>query len=137
PKRSTDASSTSAAPPSGSATSPTTSPDPYSRPAASDPYYTVNCEEPLNHWVGSVDVNDMLSHAAHCRCALCRGHYDVLATPEARDVRACDFVTTTSGASVQRAAERRQPPPSVSYRWALSIFARVAAGPVRWAFLML
>src|SRR5690606_13376805 len=45
PKRSTDASSTSAAPPSGSATSPTTSPDPYSRPAASDPYYTVNCEE--------------------------------------------------------------------------------------------
>src|SRR5690606_3933194 len=57
PKRSTDASSTSAAPPSGSATSPTTSPDPYSRPAASDPYYTVNCEEP----------EDIDAHALHRR----------------------------------------------------------------------
>jgi hypothetical protein len=37
PKRSTAASNTSAAPPSDSATSPTTSPDPYSNPAHSDP----------------------------------------------------------------------------------------------------
>ena len=46
PRRSTADSNTSAAPPSGSATSPTTSPDPYSRPAASDPDYTLDCEEP-------------------------------------------------------------------------------------------
>jgi Transposase len=36
----------SAAPPSGSATSPTTSPDRYSRPAASGRCYTLDCEEP-------------------------------------------------------------------------------------------
>jgi hypothetical protein len=34
-------------PPSGSATSPTTSPDHSSRPAASDPNYTVDCDEPV------------------------------------------------------------------------------------------
>lgn len=39
-------SSTSEAPPSASATWPTTSPDPSSNPAASDPNYTLNCEEP-------------------------------------------------------------------------------------------
>ncbi|MEL7668753.1 MAG: hypothetical protein AAGU73_11235, partial [Actinomycetota bacterium] len=39
-------SNTSAAPPSASATSPTTSPDLYSRPADSDPDYTLNCDEP-------------------------------------------------------------------------------------------
>ena len=39
-------SSTSAAPPSASATSPTTSPDQSWRPAASDPDYTPDCEEP-------------------------------------------------------------------------------------------
>jgi Transposase len=32
---------------SGSATSPTTSPDHYSRPADSDPNYTLDCEEPI------------------------------------------------------------------------------------------
>ena len=46
PRRSTAGSNTSAAPRSGSATSPTTSPDHYSRPAASDPDYTPVCEEP-------------------------------------------------------------------------------------------
>src|SRR5690606_29070900 len=35
---------------SASATSPTTSPDPCSRPAASDPDYTLDCEEPPNQW---------------------------------------------------------------------------------------
>src|SRR5690606_17603061 len=44
---STAASSTCAAPPSDSATSPTTSPDHCSRPAASGTDYTLNCEEPL------------------------------------------------------------------------------------------
>jgi hypothetical protein len=38
--------STSAARPSGSGTSPTTSPDRCSKPAGSDPNYTVDCEEP-------------------------------------------------------------------------------------------
>jgi hypothetical protein len=45
-RRSTAASSTSAAPLSGSATSPTTSPDHYSKAEGSDPDYTLNCEEP-------------------------------------------------------------------------------------------
>jgi hypothetical protein len=44
-KRSTAAWSTCAAPASASATSPTTSPDPYSRQADSDPEYTRHCEE--------------------------------------------------------------------------------------------
>src|SRR5665647_2989204 len=44
---STAASNTCAAPPSGSATSPTTSPDHSWRPAASDPNYTLDCEEPV------------------------------------------------------------------------------------------
>ena len=48
PRRSTDDSNTSAAPPSGSATSPTTSPDAYSKPADSDPDYTLDSEEPVN-----------------------------------------------------------------------------------------
>src|SRR5665648_95780 len=39
-------SSTCAAPPSASATSPTTSPAACSRPAASDPNYTLDCDEP-------------------------------------------------------------------------------------------
>src|SRR5665647_1031154 len=43
---STAASSTYAAPPSASATSPTTSPDHSWRPADSDPNYTLDCEEP-------------------------------------------------------------------------------------------
>ena len=48
PKPSTVASSTYAAPPSGSATSPTTSPDASSNPAASDPNsYTLDWDEPL------------------------------------------------------------------------------------------
>ena len=42
-----DAWNTSEAPPSGSATSPTTSPDAYSKPADSDPDYTLDSEEPL------------------------------------------------------------------------------------------
>jgi len=42
PKRSTAAWSTCAAPPSASATSPTTSHDPYSRQADSDPDYTLH-----------------------------------------------------------------------------------------------
>ena len=46
PRRSTAASSTCAAPPSDSATSPTTSLDPYSKPAASDSNYTLDCEGP-------------------------------------------------------------------------------------------
>src|SRR5215218_8288441 len=46
PRQSTVVSSTSAARPSGSATSPTTSPDPCSRPAASDLDYTVVWDEP-------------------------------------------------------------------------------------------
>ena len=41
-----------AAPPSASATSPTTSPDPYSRLADSDPDYTLHCEEALFLGVG-------------------------------------------------------------------------------------
>src|SRR5659263_65241 len=48
PRRSVAASSTYAAPPSGSATSPTTSPAASSRPAASDPNYTLDCDEPAN-----------------------------------------------------------------------------------------
>jgi hypothetical protein len=43
---STAGSSTCVAPHSGSATSPTTSPDRYSRPAGSDPNYTLDREEP-------------------------------------------------------------------------------------------
>jgi len=46
PRRSTAGSNTSAAAPSGSATSPTTSPDPSLRPAGSDHSYTLHCEEP-------------------------------------------------------------------------------------------
>ena len=46
PRRSTADSNTSAAPPSASATSPTTSPAACSRPAASDPDYTLDCDEP-------------------------------------------------------------------------------------------
>src|ERR1022692_3714671 len=46
-ERSTADSNTSAAPPSGSATSPTTSPDHSWRPADSDPGYTLDHEEPL------------------------------------------------------------------------------------------
>src|SRR5262249_39827131 len=46
PRRSTAGSNTCGAPPSDSATSPTTSPDPCSRPAASDPDYTLDREEP-------------------------------------------------------------------------------------------
>ncbi len=42
------ASNTYAAPPWASATSPTTSPDHYSRPAGSDQIYTLDCEEPLS-----------------------------------------------------------------------------------------
>jgi len=41
-------SNTSAAPPSASATWPTMSPDHSSRPADSDPNYTVDCDEPVN-----------------------------------------------------------------------------------------
>jgi hypothetical protein len=52
-RRSTAASNTSAAPPSGSATSPTTSPDHSWRPADSDPDYTLHCEEP--DWPGIPD----------------------------------------------------------------------------------
>lgn len=47
PRRSTDYSSTSAAPPSASATSPTTPPDHSWRPAATDPGYTLKREESL------------------------------------------------------------------------------------------
>jgi len=47
PRPSTAASSTSAAPHSGSATSPTTSPDHCWKAAASDPNYTLDYEEPL------------------------------------------------------------------------------------------
>jgi len=46
PRPSTAAASISAAPPSASATSPTTSPDHCSTPAASDPDYTLFCDEP-------------------------------------------------------------------------------------------
>jgi FAD binding domain len=45
---STAGSNTSAAPPSGSATSPTTPPDHSWKPADSDPDYTLDCEEPRN-----------------------------------------------------------------------------------------
>ena len=48
PKPSTDASNTSEVPRSASATSPTTSPEHCSRAAASDPDYTLHCEEPSN-----------------------------------------------------------------------------------------
>ncbi|EDN79613.1 hypothetical protein ACTODO_00038 [Schaalia dentiphila ATCC 17982] len=48
PKPSTDASNTYAAPPSGSVTSPTTSPEHSSKPEDSDPNYTPNYEEPLS-----------------------------------------------------------------------------------------
>ena len=44
------ASNTSAAQPSDSATSPTTSPDHYSRLADSDHDYTLDCEEPQDRW---------------------------------------------------------------------------------------
>jgi len=47
-RRSTAAWNTYAAPLSGAATSQTTSPDPYSRPAASEPDYTLDHEEPAN-----------------------------------------------------------------------------------------
>ncbi len=43
-------SSTCAAPPSASATWPTTSPDPYSRPAASDATYTLTRRFTLEEW---------------------------------------------------------------------------------------
>src|SRR3954453_2596586 len=47
-RRSTAGSNTSEAQPSASATSPTTSPDAYSKPADSDPDYTLDSEEPRN-----------------------------------------------------------------------------------------
>lgn len=47
-RRLADASNTYAAPPSGSATSPTTSPAACTRPAASGPDYTPNCDEPVS-----------------------------------------------------------------------------------------
>jgi hypothetical protein len=47
PRPSTAAWNTSAAPPSASATSPTTSPEACSRPAASDPDYTLHWDEPV------------------------------------------------------------------------------------------
>lgn len=48
PKRSTGASSTSAAPPWASGTSPTTSPGACLKPVDSDPTYTLKCDEPSN-----------------------------------------------------------------------------------------
>ncbi len=47
PKRSTASSNASEEQPEDSAASPTTSPDPYSTPAGSDPSSTHSCEEPL------------------------------------------------------------------------------------------
>ena len=47
PKRSTAGSNTYVAPPSVSATSPTTSHDHYSKPADSGPSYTLDCDEPV------------------------------------------------------------------------------------------
>jgi hypothetical protein len=49
----TAGSNTSEDPPSDSATSPTTSPDPYSRPVASDPDYIPDCEEPVMLGMGA------------------------------------------------------------------------------------
>src|SRR5690625_1856209 len=49
PRRSMDDWNTCAARPSGSATSPTTSHDRSSRPADSDPTYTLDPDEPENH----------------------------------------------------------------------------------------
>lgn len=48
PRPPTAGSNTCGAPPSSFATSPTTSPDACSRPEASDPCYTVDCDEPGN-----------------------------------------------------------------------------------------
>jgi hypothetical protein len=46
-RQSTVASKTSAAPPSTTATSPTTSQDVYPRPVAPNPTYTIDCDEPV------------------------------------------------------------------------------------------
>ena len=60
PKRSTAASNTYAAPPSASATCTTTSPDHCSTPAASDPEYTLFCDEPV---IGAVfAITGFLGH---------------------------------------------------------------------------
>src|SRR5215207_3462659 len=62
PRPSTAGSSTSGDQRSDSAISPTTSPDPYSRPAASDRGYTLDREEP--HYDGDDDHGDT-EHPAH------------------------------------------------------------------------
>src|SRR5215204_2991750 len=59
PRPSTAGSSTSGDQRSDSAISPTTSPDPYSRPAASDRGYTLDREEPVSV-VGDVHVLEMM-----------------------------------------------------------------------------
>ena len=83
-RRSTAASSTCAAPPSGSATSPTTSPDHSSNPAASDPNYTLDCEEPdtgIEPVTSSVSAIGSMSTrvrtsvgAGHAGCTVVGGH---------------------------------------------------------------
>ena len=64
PKRSTDALNTYAAPHLGSVTSPTTSPAASSKPADSDPNYTLNYEEP-------VIVGGLLNVCYYCKLRLC------------------------------------------------------------------
>src|SRR4029453_9274891 len=58
PKRSTAAWSTCAAPPSASATSPTTSPDPYSRQADSDPDYLPALVKSGSSWGSAKDTTE-------------------------------------------------------------------------------
>lgn len=50
------------APPSGSAASPTTSPDPCWRPADSDHDYTLNCDEPLKFYTPTSVHNGTWPH---------------------------------------------------------------------------
>jgi len=61
PRPSTDASNTSAAQRSGSATSPTTSPAACSNPAASNPTYPLKCDEPSNSEAYDVGIRPILS----------------------------------------------------------------------------
>ncbi|MFT9773352.1 hypothetical protein ACMZ29_11960, partial [Brevibacterium casei] len=83
---------------SASATSPTTSPDLYSRPADSDPDYTLNCDEPVRG--GFETLNEELEELAKER-ALLGDHplvRDMLELREDWDDRPCPITEEVSAA---------------------------------------
>src|SRR5699024_3689238 len=68
PRRSMDDWNTCAARPSGSATSPTTSHDRSSRPADSDPTYTLDPDEPLKGLRYRLSSYRWLDSSSECSC---------------------------------------------------------------------